>query len=148
VSVEEAEPDGAARSPDAAGGTGGASRTKIVRRTRGKAATFVLPKPLSELRREDVVAMQAELRRRLLGRHPILGRLFLFAGWWFAFTGLYAMNSVCPFCGNVGCVVGVASAGIFGAVCAGGVAAWSRITHACRHACRAVRSRFAARTPT
>ena len=39
------------------------------------------------------------------------GHLFRFVGWWFGFTGLYAMFAVCPFCEQQGCPVGLASAG-------------------------------------
>jgi hypothetical protein len=48
--------------------------------------------------------------------HSILGPFFRFVGYWFGFTGLYAMFAVCPFCGQPGCAVGLASAGIFGTV--------------------------------
>jgi hypothetical protein len=44
-----------------------------------------------------------------------LGHLFRFVGWWFGFTGLYAAFAVCPFCGQQGCPVGLASAGTVGA---------------------------------
>jgi len=43
------------------------------------------------------------------------GRLFRFFGWWFGFAGLYSMFSVCPFCGQPSCPVGLASAGAVGA---------------------------------
>ncbi|HJX31864.1 MAG TPA: hypothetical protein VJ624_08470 [Thermodesulfobacteriota bacterium] len=43
------------------------------------------------------------------------GHLFRFIGWWFGFTGLYATFAVCPFCGQQGCPVGLASAGTVGA---------------------------------
>ena len=43
------------------------------------------------------------------------GYLFRFFGWWFGFSGLYAMFSVCPFCGQQGCPVGMGSAGTVGA---------------------------------
>jgi len=43
------------------------------------------------------------------------GHLFRFFGWWFGFTGLYSMFAVCPFCGQQGCPVGLASAGTVGA---------------------------------
>ena len=43
------------------------------------------------------------------------GHLFRFVGWWFGFTSLYAMFAVCPFCGQQGCPVGLASAGTIGA---------------------------------
>ncbi len=42
------------------------------------------------------------------------GRLFRFIGLWFGFTGLYAAFSVCPFCGQPGCPVGLASSGAIG----------------------------------
>jgi hypothetical protein len=42
------------------------------------------------------------------------GHLFRFIGWWFGFTGLYAMFAVCPLCGQQGCPVGLASAGTIG----------------------------------
>jgi len=45
-----------------------------------------------------------------------LGPFSRFAGYWFGFTGLYAMFALCPFCGQQGCAVGLASAGTFGAV--------------------------------
>ena len=41
--------------------------------------------------------------------------LFRFIGLWFGFTGLYASSTVCPFCGQQGCPVGIASAGTIGA---------------------------------
>lgn len=37
-------------------------------------------------------------------------------GWWLGFMGLYSSSAVCPFCGQTGCPVGFASAGIFGAI--------------------------------
>jgi hypothetical protein len=43
------------------------------------------------------------------------GHLFRFVGWWFGFTGLYAMFAVYPFYGKQGCPVGLASAGTIGA---------------------------------
>lgn len=43
------------------------------------------------------------------------GHLFRFFGWWFGFAGLYSAFSVCPFCGQQGCPVGLASAGSVGA---------------------------------
>lgn len=43
------------------------------------------------------------------------GKLFRLFGSWFGFTGLYAAFSVCPFCGQQACPVGIASAGAVGA---------------------------------
>jgi hypothetical protein len=52
------------------------------------------------------------------------GHLFRFVGWWFGFTGLYAVFSVCPICGQQGCPVGLASAGTIGALFSLGVQDW------------------------
>ena len=49
------------------------------------------------------------------------GRLFRLLASWFGFTTLYATFSVCPFCGQQGCAVGIVSAsgiGAFFALCA------------------------------
>lgn len=55
------------------------------------------------------------------------GHLFRFIGWWFGFTGLYAMFSVCPFCGQQGCPVGLASAGSIGAFLSLCLQDWKRL---------------------
>jgi hypothetical protein len=55
------------------------------------------------------------------------GRLFRFLGWWLGFTGLYATFSVCPFCGQPGCPVGMASAGTVGAFLALCMQDWKRL---------------------
>jgi hypothetical protein len=34
--------------------------------------------------------------------------------WWFGLSSLYAMFSVCPFCGRQGCPVGAGTAGLVG----------------------------------
>jgi hypothetical protein len=55
------------------------------------------------------------------------GHLFRFIGWWFGFTGLYAMFSVCPFCGQQGCPVGMASACTVGAFLSLCIQDWKRL---------------------
>ena len=47
-------------------------------------------------------------------KYPVLGRLFRLFIWWLTFMGIYASSSVCPFCGQVGCPVGMAGAGLVG----------------------------------
>jgi hypothetical protein len=42
------------------------------------------------------------------------GVIFRFSGWAVGFAGLFAMGGTCPFCGQQGCPVGTASAGIIG----------------------------------
>jgi hypothetical protein len=54
------------------------------------------------------------------------GQLFRFIGWWFGFTGLYTTFAVCPFCGQQGCPVGLASAGTIGLFLALCVQDWKR----------------------
>ncbi len=49
-------------------------------------------------------------------RFPLWGRLSRFFLWWLIFAGVYASSSVCPFCGQAGCPVGAASAGVVGGV--------------------------------
>ena len=55
------------------------------------------------------------------------GRLFRLFASWFGFTGLYAAFSVCPFCGQQGCPVGLASAGTVGALGALWLQDWRRL---------------------
>jgi hypothetical protein len=39
-----------------------------------------------------------------------------YLAWFAAFSGVYAMGAVCPFCGRQGCPTGTASAGLVGLV--------------------------------
>ena len=61
------------------------------------------------------------------------GYLFRFIGWWFGFTGLYTMFAVCPFCGQQGCPVGLASAGTIGAFFSLCVQDWKRLFSFFKH---------------
>jgi hypothetical protein len=47
------------------------------------------------------------------GKRPMAG-LTRYLSWFLAFSGLYAMSAVCPFCGRAGCPVGAGSAGLVG----------------------------------
>lgn len=49
-------------------------------------------------------------------KQTAMGKLFQFLKWWFAFTGLIASTSVCPFCGTPGCPVGIGAATTMGGV--------------------------------
>ena len=55
------------------------------------------------------------------------GHLFRLFASWFGFTGLYAIFAVCPFCGQQGCPVGIASAGTIGAFFALCFQDWKRL---------------------
>jgi len=46
---------------------------------------------------------------------PLSG-VMRYLAWFAAFSGVYAMGAVCPFCGRQGCPTGTASAGIIGLV--------------------------------
>ena len=62
--------------------------------------------------------------------HPRLspfGHLFRFFASWFGFTGLYSAFAICPFCGQQGCPVGMASAGTAGAFFALCFQDWKRL---------------------
>jgi hypothetical protein len=63
----------------------------------------------------------------------LFGRLFRLIGWWFGFTGLYATFAVCPFCGQQGCTVGMASAGTVGAFFVLCIQDWKRFFVFFRH---------------
>lgn len=47
-------------------------------------------------------------------KHPFAARIINFSKWWLAFTGLIATTSVCPFCGQAGCPVGLGFASTMG----------------------------------
>jgi hypothetical protein len=51
---------------------------------------------------------------RRLYQYPLIGRCMRFLTWGLIFAGIYASSSVCPFCGQAGCPVGAASAGLVG----------------------------------
>ena len=46
---------------------------------------------------------------------PLAG-FMRYLAWFAAFSGVYAMGAVCPFCGRQGCPTGTASAGLVGLV--------------------------------
>lgn len=48
-------------------------------------------------------------------KHSIVAKMINFSKWWLGFTGLMATTSVCPFCGQPGCPVGVGAATTIGA---------------------------------
>jgi hypothetical protein len=54
-------------------------------------------------------------RTRKIYQYPVIGGLLRFGSWWLVFFGIYASSAApCPFCGQPGCPVGVAAAGIAG----------------------------------
>ena len=59
----------------------------------------------------------AEVRQRFL-RSRFLGPLARFFAWWAGVFVFFCSLTVCPFCGQVGCVGGAASAGVFGGLAA------------------------------
>jgi len=75
---------------------------------------FIIKKSIGEITEQDIQKLQRFARFERLKKLPIIGNLFRFMGLWAAFTGMYAMFSVCPFCGQVGCPIGAGSAGLVG----------------------------------
>ncbi len=67
---------------------------------------------------------EGELKHTARKMSPF-GHLFRLFGWWFGFSGLYSMFTVCPCCGQMGCPFGLASAVTVGALIALCVQDWS-----------------------
>ncbi len=76
--------------------------------------TYTISKPVHDMAYEDIKQLKESIERRIIKKHPILGRLLRFFGWWLGFSGLYAMFAVCPFCGQAGCPVGIGGSGLIG----------------------------------
>ena len=55
--------------------------------------------------------------------------LIRFFKWWLIFTGLYSAAAACPFCGNMGCPVGLGSTGAVGAFLALFMQNWKNLFH-------------------
>jgi hypothetical protein len=66
-------------------------------------------------------------------RHPIIGAILRFSGWWFGFSALYGTFAVCPFCGQSGCPVGAGSSGLIGGFLALCMQNWKAIIGAIHH---------------
>jgi hypothetical protein len=49
-------------------------------------------------------------------KHPAFAKIIHFFKWWLGLTGLIAATSVCPFCGQPGCPVGVGAATTIGGI--------------------------------
>lgn len=79
---------------------------------------YIINKPVRDIEYDDIKLLKESIESRVVKKHPILGRLLRFFGWWFGFSGLYAMFAVCPFCGQAGCPVGIGGAGLIGGFCA------------------------------
>lgn len=62
-----------------------------------------------------------------------LGHTLKFIGCWFGLAGLYSAFSVCPFCGQQGCPVGIASASAIGAFLALCIQDWKTLLRYIKH---------------
>ena len=76
--------------------------------------TFSIAKPINRIEKEDIKAIRIHAGKSLMEKYPFLGKILRFFGLWIAFSGLYAMFAVCPFCGQSGCPVGAGGAGFIG----------------------------------
>jgi hypothetical protein len=79
---------------------------------------FIIKKATSEINHQDIHNLKALTAIKKQQSHPLYGFIFRFLGWWFAFSGIYVMSAICPFCGNQGCLVGAGTAGIVGGILA------------------------------
>ena len=76
-----------------------------------------------------MMALAAQLRSGLaaIRRSQWLSPIFRFVAWWFSLFALLGPLSVCPFCGQPGCGVGGASAGLLGGIIAAVISIRRRI---------------------
>jgi len=91
------------------------SHTEVtIEQKSNKKFQYQINKPINEVTEKDIKRLQRFVKFEKLKKLPIIGNLFRFLGLWLAFTSVYAMFSICPFCGQVGCPVGAGSAGVIG----------------------------------
>ena len=76
---------------------------------------------------KEKILVEKDKHKHLNRKMSPFGHIFRFFGWWFGFTGLYSMFAVCPFCGQQGCPVGIASAGSVGAFFTLCIQDWKRL---------------------
>ncbi|MBN1348971.1 hypothetical protein JXJ21_06150 [candidate division KSB1 bacterium] len=94
-----------------------------------KSAIYTIKKPLSEITIKDIKRLRRFARWSHFKQLPVFGALFRFFGLWFAFSGLYAMFAVCPFCGQPGCPTGAGTAGLVGGFMAMFLQNWKNFWH-------------------
>jgi len=75
---------------------------------------YTIKKSVTEITQKDIQRLRRYVKFERLKKLPVIGNLFRFIGLWIAFTGIYSMFAVCPFCGQLGCPVGAGSAGVVG----------------------------------
>lgn len=93
----------------------GTSFTEImIEEKRDQKKHYQIKKTIDEISEKDIRKLRRFDKFEKLKRLPVIGNLFRFLGLWLAFTGVYTMFSVCPFCGQIGCPVGTGSAGVVG----------------------------------
>ncbi len=94
--------------------------------------TLTIDKPISEITYDDIKQLASDAERKFIRHYPIRGRIFRFLGWSIGFSGLYMMFAVCPFCGQAGCPVGAASAGVVGGLFTLSVSALKSFWNMCK----------------
>jgi hypothetical protein len=72
------------------------------------------PQNIGALIRHDFQPPEIPRGMKRFYKSAFMGNLLRFFTWWLMISGIYASSSVCPFCGQMGCPVGAASAGIVG----------------------------------
>jgi hypothetical protein len=109
-------------------------RDNLVALRRERAVPFHTPTPqnIGGLIFADSQPQEIPRGIKRFSHYPVVGRFLRFFTWWFIISGIYASSSVCPFCGQMGCPVGAASAGVVGGffalVIGKGQAVWQRLS--------------------
>jgi len=80
----------------------------------GETRQFEIDCPIESVTRRHVyklIEQEVEARGE---KRSVMGKVIRFFAWWFGFSSLYATFAVCPFCGQLGCPIGMGSAGFVG----------------------------------
>lgn len=89
------------------------TKIAVIQQTRGT-NIFIIKKPIVKITSRDIKRLKLLEKINRKKTSSLIGPVFRFLAWWLAFTGLYSMFAVCPFCGQAGCAVGAGSAGVIG----------------------------------
>ena len=73
---------------------------------------YSIPKKPDDINENDLRALSDAITKNVKIQHPFLSRIGGLFGWWVIFAGSFALFSVCPVCGQVGCPVGIGITGI------------------------------------
>ena len=90
----------------------------IIKQQDEESIKYSVKKTAVEITYKDIKQLKKFSNFEKMKKVPVIGNIFRFFGLWFAFSGIYAIFSVCPFCGQAGCPVGAGSVGAVGGILA------------------------------